>query len=480
MVNDGLPRRPRGRGTPQLYSLRFLLPLLLLLVGGFDLLAHADDPSLAPPIIPPEGQPETPELKYQPGAQAVSDDVPSSSVKPLSTNHPQASVPENAPPSSAASPSPPPTVPKPRAPGMWDEPTPALRPPLRHYKVGLCISIPPRAVSMYTNGARQAAFFLHQLLAQEGRHQVYLINLDQGEAKNMSADWQLDGMRVVRLEEALDLKLDVVIEIGMQMRQDQVDDLKRSGAKVTAYRSGYNYIMNVEAILYNKSKTTMFETRHYDQVWTLPSFLNSEGWLGTIYESPVSAAPYLWSPRYFDYIVEALSSRHYYEPRANKTIAVFEPNLNVVKTSVLPMTAIELLYREAPDSFSKAYVTNSDHLAKKDAFKAFVQRSLSAYVAGKMFFESRYRFAWFLSSHTDVVLSHQWGCALNYLYIEALYAGYPLVHNSPYFQAKVCVWRHSPFNPDNVYEWEHLLDEVYERPWSSVERDRLASKPPAA
>ena len=39
-----------------------------------------------------------------------------------------------------------------------------------------------------------------------------------------------------------------------------------------AYRSGYNYIMNVETILYDKNKTTMFETKHYDQAWTLPSF----------------------------------------------------------------------------------------------------------------------------------------------------------------------------------------------------------------
>ena len=43
-------------------------------------------------------------------------------------------------------------VPKPRAPGMWDEPAPVPA-PKRSYKIGICFSIPPRQVSMYTNGA---------------------------------------------------------------------------------------------------------------------------------------------------------------------------------------------------------------------------------------------------------------------------------------------------------------------------------------
>jgi hypothetical protein len=43
---------------------------------------------------------------------------------------------------------------------------------------------------------------------------------------------------VVRFEEAVKLQLDIVVELGMQMRQDQVDDLKRSGAKARSASPG--------------------------------------------------------------------------------------------------------------------------------------------------------------------------------------------------------------------------------------------------
>ena len=45
-------------------------------------------------------------------------------------------------------------------------------------------------------------------------------------------------------------------------------------------------------------------------------------------------------------------------------------------------------------------------------------------------FESRYITPWFLSEHTDVVVSHQWENPLNYAYLDTLYLGYPLVHNA--------------------------------------------------
>jgi hypothetical protein len=43
---------------------------------------------------------------------------------------------------------------------------------------------------------------------------------------------------------------------------------------------------------------------------------------------------------------------------------------------------------------------------------------------------SRYPVQVFLSSKADVVLSNQWDNPLNYAYLDALYFGYPLIHNA--------------------------------------------------
>jgi hypothetical protein len=45
-------------------------------------------------------------------------------------------------------------------------------------------------------------------------------------------------------------------------------------------------------------------------------------------------------------------------------------------------------------------------------------------------FETRHLTANFLSEYTDLVVSHQWGLPLNYLYLEVCWLGYPLVHNA--------------------------------------------------
>jgi hypothetical protein len=48
----------------------------------------------------------------------------------------------------------------------------------------------------------------------------------------MTEDWQLGDKIVVKWEEALEMELDMVVELGMQMRQDQVDGFQKRGTKV--------------------------------------------------------------------------------------------------------------------------------------------------------------------------------------------------------------------------------------------------------
>ena len=42
-----------------------------------------------------------------------------------------------------------------------------------------------------------------------------------------------------------------------------------------------------------------------------------------------------------------------------------------------------------------------------------------------------------LSEQTDIVVSHQQHNELNNLYFDVLHAHYPLIHNSPFFKARI-------------------------------------------
>lgn len=161
-------------------------------------------------------------------------------------------------------------------------------------------------------------------------------------------------------------------------------------------------MIGIEHILKNSTALKMFHTTGYDIMWTLPSYnrfeelvsksniqfefldflfiyflflvksrictLNmmvlsnflmkfviqhhcviwnrSNSFLHQAYNCDVKVAPYLWSPRFFEFVLRQLKTRRYYTNLGiAKRIGVFEPNLNFFKTSVIPIVIAELLYR---------------------------------------------------------------------------------------------------------------------------------------
>ena len=121
-----------------------------------------------------------------------------------------------------------------------------------------------------------------------------------------------------------------------------------------------------------------------------------------------------------------------YQPDKSRwRIAVLEPNLCMVKTSIIPMLAIEEAYRARPDFLEIVRVCNTSRIKDHPAFSHFA-RSLDIVAHGLSTFESRYALYEFMASHGDAVVSHTWENAQNYLYYELLYGNYPLIHNSPF------------------------------------------------
>ena len=136
----------------------------------------------------------------------------------------------------------------------------------------------------------------------------------------------------------------------------------------------------------------------------------------------------------------------------------------IVKNCIMPLAMVEHLYRQHPEVLEKVWVTNSHML--QDAAAGLVVDEMSSYLDAmdifhdhKMEFVDRFKLPYFLSNRTDIVLrpchilgtlctpvpssrvspfvqilSWQWQNELNFLYLDALHAHYPLVHNSPYFK----------------------------------------------
>jgi hypothetical protein len=126
-------------------------------------------------------------------------------------------------------------------------------------------------------------------------------------------------------------------------------------------------------------------------------------------------------------------SKKDFEKRPN--LQVMEANLSLMKNALIPITIAERLCRKDPSIFNQMYINGSQRLGQNPYFKKNILTNMS-WLAGhnkKILFGPRRDFETSLKRR-DVLLCHQWGCELNYLYLEALYKNVPLVHNSPRFK----------------------------------------------
>lgn len=175
-----------------------------------------------------------------------------------------------------------------------------------------------------------------------------------------------------------------------------------------------------------------------DEIWIIPSFWPSHYYLETIRRSVSHVVPHLWSPE----IIKDWTPRVFNKPESalfyNKikhtgkklTILILESNMAVLKNAWIPLVACEKLHQEHPDLIDEIFVFNypaekyawmmGDSLSLGKKIRRFARLSFPEIVL-----------AFNEKDTIPIFLSYQLNNTLNYLYYEALYYGYPLVHNSP-------------------------------------------------
>lgn len=65
-----------------------------------------------------------------------------------------------------------------------------------------------------------------------------------------------------------------------------------------------------------------------------------------------------------------------------------------------------------------------------------------------------------MAQHANAVVSHQWCNDQNYLYLDALYGDYPLIHNSPWLKEFGAGYYYPDFNAAEagrllIHAWQH-------------------------
>lgn len=229
-------------------------------------------------------------------------------------------------------------------------------------------------------------------------------------------------------------QLDLIVELGARGSGEAMRRFRDRGGRLVSYVAGNVMAMNFEAVACGLPYGEVMSESGFDAVWITPQHWRMCHSYAALTRTPnVEPAPHIWSPLILMQSATRLGTTLFWKrdrAGAPARIGIFDPNVNVLKTFHLPLLVCEEAYRRDPGRIDRVLMFSTDHLKGVPHFEEFCAATDLAR-AGRLFAEQRHPLAAMLGRHIDAVVTHQWENGLNYLYWDALYAGYPLIHNAP-------------------------------------------------
>lgn len=292
---------------------------------------------------------------------------------------------------------------------------------------------------VWNNGLVQNIYHFAQMLqSMPFVESVCLLNCGNRDEHPAGLDEEGRAIPLLSLAEAFD-RIDVAIELGGAMDTEWLRRFRYRGGKVVLHMCGQPYVALIEPTVF-KRDGFFLEAERFDEVWILAKDMVFAPMLETMYRCPIREVPYLWSPRFLEQTIlrnEDGTRRFGYQigslRAGNVCPAIFEPNLSPIKMGLIPILICETIERRSPELIGRIMFHNTDRMMEHPSFVHLMQ-NLDIYKAGKCELTGRNFFSHTMSDLKNVVVSHQLHCPQNYLYLDALYGDYPLIHNSALFK----------------------------------------------
>lgn len=304
-------------------------------------------------------------------------------------------------------------------------------------KVGILIH---DNANLFSNGITQNAYFIYQCLENAGMICQFLC-MDKEPSKFRYRDLSVNTIstdcRVFSPSE-----YHTIIVITRFLTKGIYDICKENKIRIIYFNCGNSMMQHMEDFVKGVSihgvSADIGQSSFADEMWLIPSLVHSIDYYKiTLNLEHIRIVPHLWSHTFLAETClqydKKSQSELFYKFASHTTrrmnILIMEPNLALVKNAWVPIIACEKLHRMYPDLIENVFVFNypshhisyamTDHLSLGKKLRKFKRLTMSEIM---LHFNSEKAF--------PVILSYQLYTSLNYVYYEALYYGWPLVHNS--------------------------------------------------
>lgn len=292
--------------------------------------------------------------------------------------------------------------------------------------------------NIWNNGLNQHIAFLAQLFQRcRGVEGVFLLNAGSSDELPIGMRDVVGDVPLVKPEDVTH-RVDVVIEMGAQLPMEWMRHIRALGARLILYLAGQPFVGAAEPPIFGRTGGLTLVGVPWHEVWLSPHHMHtSAAMMRTLTRLPVHEMPLVWSPDFLVRTIELAEAEGRKfgfcgEEKPKWRVGIYEPNISVVKNCAIAMLACEEAYRCDRDAVELMMVMNAMHMKEHPSFNSLAA-GLDLTRDSRSSFEPRLGFADCMTRHSlNAVVSHQWECGLNYLYYDALYGGYPLIHNSEF------------------------------------------------
>jgi hypothetical protein len=391
-----------------------------------------------------------------------------------------------------------------RAPGPADSVIPAIKlstiQPLFQRNVLLLATASISDGNIFNNGLYQNCFLIYRLAESIGWMPIFVVNTKPKSLEGIPEI--LRSCRIAELEEIIKnpIPVKVYLEIGMSISENLRRCMKLFGARTCKLYLGNILNIDIETPMFFPG---MMFSHHVvgeqDEIWTSPHYGQNSEYSACLNKiEPVSKsmkiAPYVWDP-----CILTDDGRRYVQwsnrkPGEKPCIVIMEPNISFQKSAFIPLLIIEEYARANPDHDFDVIVINGDRLLSSGHFKNSIEPCLDIATKKRIQYLPRHDIITIMKNYPHAsFICHHVNNEFNYMVLELLYAGFPVLHNCAawnqfgYFypendtiagekqlknviefhherfeaykaHGRTLIWRHSIYNPDVQKAWLELLN----------------------
>ena len=281
--------------------------------------------------------------------------------------------------------------------------------------------------TIWSNGLNQNSYFFIKLLQKMGYDVDAIATvLDVEDAQFIGLD------RVVLTKDSIK-SYSIIFEVASMLDEAAMDICRKNNIKVVSINYGSFLFYLMEGLLYKGETPTAVHIEGRD-VLISPHYNFGKEFLKNVTGQNIMTIPYIWEPWFIDgtLLKESKINEKFSKEINKKNVVSLEPNISIAKTCIVPLIIAEGLELSDSSKIDSMTLFGTKHLNERTTFNKLYSNT-ELYKSGKLVIENRYSISGlFNTKRIGTIVSNHFYNDLNYVTLEALYLGFPIIHNSEF------------------------------------------------